>query len=117
MKSYKFDVELVTFRSTNFTIKHVVLLAMDPGCSSGKQSEGEQMFEVRIRLRGINLPGDFFTQLLCHAILVDALSISWKPPFITTSAAFCCEPMHISVVDRHLVVGIIPRSPSCQVTA
>uniref|UniRef100_A0A914L3T0 Uncharacterized protein n=1 Tax=Meloidogyne incognita TaxID=6306 RepID=A0A914L3T0_MELIC len=117
MKSYKFDVDLVTFRSIKSSIiKQVFLAGVGFGCFLRKQSKGEQLFEVRIRLRGLNIPGNLFTQLLCHAILVDASSVSRKRSFFP-SAAFRFEPMHISIVDCYLVVGIIPRSPSCQCTA
>uniref|UniRef100_A0A914MGU0 Candidate secreted effector n=1 Tax=Meloidogyne incognita TaxID=6306 RepID=A0A914MGU0_MELIC len=116
MKSYKFDVDLVAARSTKaITINLVDLAGVGFGCCIGKQGEGEQLFEVRIR-RTLNLPGDFLTQLLCHAILVDASSVSRKCSFFP-SAAFRFEPMHISIVDCYLVVGIIPRSRSCQATA
>uniref|UniRef100_A0A914NP31 Uncharacterized protein n=1 Tax=Meloidogyne incognita TaxID=6306 RepID=A0A914NP31_MELIC len=118
MKSYKFDVDLVTFRSIRGSIRKTVLLpVVNPGCSLRKQGEGEQLCEIRIRPIPLNLPRNLFAQLLCHAILVDALSVSWKPPFNLPSTAFCCEPMHISIVDGHLVAGIIHRSPSCQGTA
>uniref|UniRef100_A0A914KVF9 Uncharacterized protein n=1 Tax=Meloidogyne incognita TaxID=6306 RepID=A0A914KVF9_MELIC len=103
MKSYKFDVELIAVRSTKaFTLD--LVSGVDLGSFLRKQSEGEQTCEFTFWR--FSLPGNFFTQLLCHAILVDALSVSRKPSFFP-SAAFRFEPMHISIVDCYLVADII----------